>query len=670
MMGPLHIEMAFINAIGDWLDWLDGSGWCEVFNKADISTPGRVENFLQGSHVKRSRYAHQISLSTLYTMSYNVFQQSGIASYDDWMQKVKKESVNAVYWFTVIEMEILLFMFVKSLRSGDFDLYVRCLKDMLPWMFALDHCHYARWMSVFVHDLEDLPSTHPHIFKNFMEGRFVVTKSNRKFSSIGEDQAHEQNNKQIKADGGVIGILDNEAALLNWATSGPVIARLIESVKTEHNENKDHHHEDTDSFEKKFRDERKRFLGAFEEFGNPFQESGDCLINVATKVVIDHIASESVKSAKEKGELQSKDFTERCLIKGDQSLYTTISKNKLALFRKRNAVKTSKTKQELVSLKSDCRLYANLYVACQVRDGNLDEFFSHENHAYPPAISEYGRLRKCNEKSAFLKCLEEIEAPKMDRPDVDCCIIDGPAFVHMHPPRSAKTYGQYCEEEIPSSLTKLTSQVSRVDIVFDICKETTLKSQTRENRGKGIRVSVRQDTPVVKNFKEFLRDDENKRELFFMIGDSVSSFRSECLIVSTQEDSVKSNQSIDTLGLEKCNHEEADTRMFIHVNHASMTGKKRVMLITVDTDVVTIALFAFHSLNLSELWIEFGTGKNRRWLPIHIYAAHLGEQTCRAIPFWYSMTGCDTVSMFAGRGKKTCWNVWKSYSDATESFAR
>ena len=40
MMGPLHIEMAFINAIGDWLDWLDGSGWCEVFNKADISTPG------------------------------------------------------------------------------------------------------------------------------------------------------------------------------------------------------------------------------------------------------------------------------------------------------------------------------------------------------------------------------------------------------------------------------------------------------------------------------------------------------------------------------------------------------------------------------------------------------------------------------------------------------
>ena len=258
----------------------------------------------------------------------------------------------------------------------------------------------------------------------------------------------------------------------------------------------------------------------------------------------------------------------------------------------------------------------------------------------------------------------------MDQPDVDCCIIDGPAFVHMHPPRSSKTYGQYCEEEVQSKLCSILSQVSRVDIVFDIYKKTTLKSQTRENRGKGVRVSVRKDTPVVKNFNEFLRDDENKTELFYMIADAVTSFQSETLLVSTKGDSVKSNQSIDTLGLEECNHEEADTRMFVHLNHASRSGIRRVKLVTVDTDVVVIALFTFHSLALSELWIEIGTGKNRRWLPIHEYASKLGERTCQAIPFWYSVTGCDTVSMFAGRGKKTCWNVWKSYPEVTESFVR
>ena len=85
MMGPLHIEMAFINVIGDWLD---GSGWCEVFNKANISTPGRVENFLKGSHVKRSRYAHQISLSALHGMAHGLFQQSGSSSFENWMQQL------------------------------------------------------------------------------------------------------------------------------------------------------------------------------------------------------------------------------------------------------------------------------------------------------------------------------------------------------------------------------------------------------------------------------------------------------------------------------------------------------------------------------------------------------------------------------------------------------
>ena len=55
MMGPLHIEMALLNAIGDRLE---GSGWPGLFDKAKISTPGRVDSFLSGSHVKRSRYAH------------------------------------------------------------------------------------------------------------------------------------------------------------------------------------------------------------------------------------------------------------------------------------------------------------------------------------------------------------------------------------------------------------------------------------------------------------------------------------------------------------------------------------------------------------------------------------------------------------------------------------
>ena len=49
MMGPLHIEMAFTSTIGDWLD---GSGWTDAFEKAKITTTGRIESFLKGKKGK------------------------------------------------------------------------------------------------------------------------------------------------------------------------------------------------------------------------------------------------------------------------------------------------------------------------------------------------------------------------------------------------------------------------------------------------------------------------------------------------------------------------------------------------------------------------------------------------------------------------------------------
>ena len=117
----------------------------------------------------------------------------------------------------MLELETLLFMFIRSLRSADFDSFRRCLKEIIPWMFAMDHVHYSRWLSVFLHDLERLDDTNENIFQNFMEGRFVVNKTGKPFSCIAEDQAHEQNNKRIKGDGVTVGILDSEEALLKCA---------------------------------------------------------------------------------------------------------------------------------------------------------------------------------------------------------------------------------------------------------------------------------------------------------------------------------------------------------------------------------------------------------------------------------------------------------------------
>ena len=36
----------------------------------------------------------------------------------------------------------------------------------------------------------------------------------------------------------------------------------------------------------------------------------------------------------------------------------------------------------------------------------------------------------------------------------------------------------------------------------------------------------------------------------------------------------------------------------------------------------------------------------------------LGTRKVQALPMFHALTGCDTVSSFVGRGKKTAWSTW------------
>ena len=66
--------------------------------------------------------------------------------------------------------------------------------------------------------------------------------------------------------------------------------------------------------------------------------------------------------------------------------------------------------------------------------------------------------------------------------------------------------------------------------------------------------------------------------------------------------------------MESCDHEEADTRMVVHLQDALDTGSTTCLAHTVDTDVVAIIIGKFHALTANhptaDIWIAFGTGKN------------------------------------------------------------
>ena len=98
---------------------------------------------------------------------------------------------------------------------------------------------------------KELHIIHTTVFEEFQKGFFRVNKTNRLFSCISDDHAHEQNIKLIKSDGGVVGILDSTKALLKWMISGPIIASVITKVNLDITNAKSHH-ENNQPFESRF----------------------------------------------------------------------------------------------------------------------------------------------------------------------------------------------------------------------------------------------------------------------------------------------------------------------------------------------------------------------------------------------------------------------------------
>jgi len=127
----------------------------------------------------------------------------------------------------ILNFEILVLSFIRSLRESDFELYKETLSSLIPYSFGLDHVNYSRWLPIHLRDMVSLESKHPGIYREFAKGNFTIRKSTRVFSNMAIDQAHEQSNAVVKGDGGAIGLTEDSAALRRWMVAGPEISRLV-----------------------------------------------------------------------------------------------------------------------------------------------------------------------------------------------------------------------------------------------------------------------------------------------------------------------------------------------------------------------------------------------------------------------------------------------------------
>ena len=151
-------------------------------------------------------------------------------------------------------------------------------------------------------------------------------------------------------------------------------------------------------------------------------------------------ANKSVYEARTLGAEHYSSYKKGVFALGSKSFFETIKLNTLSLYKITNTVVISKTQKKVVSLKQDCQLYSNLYVACQNREGDLEEFFAYENHAYPPSLSIYGEMRS-TDKSDTIKIPENVVETSSVKPDFTAEVLDGAAVVQAVVPKDSINFG-------------------------------------------------------------------------------------------------------------------------------------------------------------------------------------------------------------------------------------
>jgi hypothetical protein len=109
VLGGLHIEMAGLKVIGDWLE---DSGWVEALVQAKVASAGIADSFLKASHVTRTRHAHQVTASSLYILLKKAYldytesldPEGQQEAFDDWCERCQQEIPQFHFWYTALQL--------------------------------------------------------------------------------------------------------------------------------------------------------------------------------------------------------------------------------------------------------------------------------------------------------------------------------------------------------------------------------------------------------------------------------------------------------------------------------------------------------------------------------------------------------------------------------------
>ena len=345
-----------------------------------------------------------------------------------------------------------------------------------------------------------------------------------------------------------MGLIENPAALRPWMVSGPEMARLIGEfeVSTKKRKKTDsRHHEQTKHAQMTFGRDITSLTDVIEDMGNSFAENSNDLLVLDSRDLADPAVIGMLCQIKSLGQEQYDTYVNERLVKQTKPITDPIKRNNLPLFSRPPMREKSRTQLQWSSLKNYCSLFSRLYIASQIRSGDLDQFFQHENQAYPPALSQMGN---CGQEQSLIwsaawkiSFLHKTIPPPLSYKS--SCLMGLQSLTRFD--RVLRTFSDYATQVFLPYITSQLQHVNRLDVVWDEYIADSLKAETRTRRGKGIRRRVEPSNTILGNWQEFLRINENKIELFSFLATSAATIATDKQVISTRHTGVLCTQSRD-----------------------------------------------------------------------------------------------------------------------------
>ncbi len=115
-----------------------------------------------------------------------------------------QSSRTASLWIQYLDMIDILRNFIRAQRSGNWELHLQSLSDMLPYLAASGHNHYTKCVWIYLQQMSKLEDEHPTVYHHFIRGLHVVRRSDRLWAGLPTDLVIEQAlMRTLKTTGGL-----------------------------------------------------------------------------------------------------------------------------------------------------------------------------------------------------------------------------------------------------------------------------------------------------------------------------------------------------------------------------------------------------------------------------------------------------------------------------------